>query len=208
MCKSLSGLDVPILTVTNKVLTLEFDKTEITSTISDEEIGITPMTSSPGGITENIRKHEISINNQLNISGENTNNNNSPNTENNTSSSSHIDNLHQSKSQFYNTNDNKKSTFSPEYSSKIHANMQKKYVIVTGRVHPGECCGSWMMQGLIRFITGNSRPAIALRNKLIFKIIPMSNPDGVIIGNYRSSMSGIYIYIIYYIYRERSKSEV
>jgi murein tripeptide amidase MpaA len=30
-----------------------------------------------------------------------------------------------------------------------------------------------------------------LRDKFVFKIIPMLNPDGVIIGNYRCSLSGL-----------------
>ena len=29
-----------------------------------------------------------------------------------------------------------------------------------------------------------------LREKFIFKIVPMLNPDGVIVGNYRCSLSG------------------
>lgn len=36
----------------------------------------------------------------------------------------------------------------------------------------------------------HNKDAIELRKKYIFKIIPMTNPDGVIIGNYRTSLSG------------------
>jgi murein tripeptide amidase MpaA len=46
------------------------------------------------------------------------------------------------------------------------------------------------MQGFLDFITGNSSEAIDLRRKIVFKIIPMINPDGVIAGNYRTSLSG------------------
>ena len=66
----------------------------------------------------------------------------------------------------------------------------KKVMVITGRVHPGESNGSWMMQGFLNFITGNSLNAQELRRRVVFKVIPMSNPDGVIIGNYRSSLSG------------------
>jgi murein tripeptide amidase MpaA len=32
--------------------------------------------------------------------------------------------------------------------------------------------------------------AIELRKRIVFRIIPCTNPDGVIAGNYRVSMSG------------------
>jgi murein tripeptide amidase MpaA len=32
--------------------------------------------------------------------------------------------------------------------------------------------------------------AVEMRKRVVFKIVPMINPDGVIIGNYRSSLSG------------------
>lgn len=62
--------------------------------------------------------------------------------------------------------------------------------MISGRVHPGETVGSWMMKGVIDFLTGDSLEAQALRKLFVFKIIPMLNPDGVINGNYRCSLSG------------------
>ena len=47
-----------------------------------------------------------------------------------------------------------------------------------------------MMEGFIKFLCGHSRIAQNLRRKIIFKIIPMLNPDGVILGNYRTGLSG------------------
>ena len=58
------------------------------------------------------------------------------------------------------------------------------------RQHPGETCGSWMIQGLIDYLTSSSPEAEALREICIFKIVPMVNPDGVIHGNYRTSLAG------------------
>lgn len=71
-------------------------------------------------------------------------------------------------------------------------NMSKrKGVFITSRVHPGESVGSWMMKGLIDFLTDeNSEEAEVLRQNFVFKIIPMLNPDGVINGNYRCSLAG------------------
>ena len=42
-----------------------------------------------------------------------------------------------------------------------------------------------MMEGIINFLTSDTYEAKILRDKFVFKIIPMLNPDGVIHGNYR-----------------------
>ena len=89
--------------------------------------------------------------------------------------------------------------------------------MVTARVHPGETNSSWMMKGLIDLLTSQSpdaevNPSLSLslslslsyslilsslflllqilRDAFVFKVIPMLNPDGVIIGNYRCSLTG------------------
>ena len=66
----------------------------------------------------------------------------------------------------------------------------KKGIIISARVHPGESNASWMMKGVIDFLTGHTPEAKALRDNFVFKIIPILNPDGVINGNYRCSLSG------------------
>ena len=63
-------------------------------------------------------------------------------------------------------------------------------MILTGRVHPGESNASYMMEGFIKFIISSNSLAKDLRSKLIFKIVPFMNPDGVMVGNYRVSMAG------------------
>jgi murein tripeptide amidase MpaA len=40
---------------------------------------------------------------------------------------------------------------------------------------------------LIEFLVGSHPIAKILRENIIFKIIPMLNPDGVFLGNYRYS---------------------
>ena len=47
----------------------------------------------------------------------------------------------------------------------------------------GETNASWMMKGCIDYLTGNSEGAQRLRQKFVFKIVPMLNPDGVIVVN-------------------------
>ncbi|CAF4990026.1 unnamed protein product, partial [Rotaria sp. Silwood1] len=67
---------------------------------------------------------------------------------------------------------------------------KKKFVFITARIHPGETNSSYMMRGLLEFITSDDKTAQKLRSELVFKIIPMLNPDGVIVGNYRCSLTG------------------
>ncbi|XP_075044181.1 cytosolic carboxypeptidase 2 [Mixophyes fleayi] len=68
--------------------------------------------------------------------------------------------------------------------------VNKKVVVVTARVHPGETNGSWMMKGFLDYLLSDTSDAQLLRDTFIFKVIPMLNPDGVIVGNYRCSLSG------------------
>ena len=47
------------------------------------------------------------------------------------------------------------------------------------------------MKGILQFLTSQSTEARALRDEYVFKIIPMLNIDGVIHGNYRTSLAGV-----------------
>jgi hypothetical protein len=68
--------------------------------------------------------------------------------------------------------------------------QEKVHVLLTARVHPGETSGSWMVQGMIEFLLSDDPIAKDLREWCVFKIIPMLNPDGVVNGNNRTSLSG------------------
>ena len=65
---------------------------------------------------------------------------------------------------------------------------KKRTVIICGRVHPGETNSSWILHGMIDYLI--SKDAGHLRDSLVFKIVPMINPDGVVAGNYRTSFIG------------------
>ncbi|XP_077176965.1 cytosolic carboxypeptidase 2 isoform X2 [Paroedura picta] len=75
-------------------------------------------------------------------------------------------------------------------SKSAAAAAAKKAVVLSARVHPGETNSSWVMRGFLDFILSDSLDAQLLRDLFIFKIVPMLNPDGVIVGNYRCSLAG------------------
>ncbi|CAH1153394.1 unnamed protein product, partial [Phaedon cochleariae] len=58
------------------------------------------------------------------------------------------------------------------------------------RVHPGESPSSFVCQGLLELLVSSNSVASILRQHVIFKVIPMLNPDGVFLGNYRSTVMG------------------
>jgi murein tripeptide amidase MpaA len=62
---------------------------------------------------------------------------------------------------------------------------QRDAVVITSRVHPGESNASFISEGILDFLVSDETEAHQLREKYVFKIVPMLNPDGVVIGNYR-----------------------
>ena len=53
-------------------------------------------------------------------------------------------------------------------------------------MHPGETPGSYVLKGILDFLTNeNSEQAQLLLNRFVFKIIPILNVDGVSKGYYR-----------------------
>ena len=67
---------------------------------------------------------------------------------------------------------------------------ERKAIVIIGRQHPGETVGSYVVKGCIDFLMGESEEAKKLREIYVFKIVPMMNPDGVLVGNSRTSFAG------------------
>mmetsp|Transcript_19847 Transcript_19847/g.29683 ORF Transcript_19847/g.29683 Transcript_19847/m.29683 type:complete len:1390 (-) Transcript_19847:111-4280(-) len=84
-----------------------------------------------------------------------------------------------------------KSSSTGNTSSNFIPPSQRLVVFLSARVHPGENNASWVMKGIIQFLTSEDPEAQLLREQVVFKIIPMLNPDGVIVGNYRCNLSGV-----------------
>ncbi|XP_075611643.1 cytosolic carboxypeptidase 2 [Balearica regulorum gibbericeps] len=66
----------------------------------------------------------------------------------------------------------------------------KRAVVLSARAHPGESGSSWAMQGFLDFLLSTHADARLLRRLFVFKVVPMLNPDGVVVGNSRCSLAG------------------
>jgi hypothetical protein len=64
-------------------------------------------------------------------------------------------------------------------------------VWILARQHAFETGGSWAAEGLIRFLLSDDPEALELRRKVLFKVCPMVNPDGVTDGNTRFNANGV-----------------
>lgn len=72
----------------------------------------------------------------------------------------------------------------------LDSNYNQRIIFITARVHPGETPSSYVCEGFMDFILSDQPMARMLRDLAIFKIVPMLNPDGVYLGNYRCSLMG------------------
>ncbi|NXG56736.1 CBPC2 carboxypeptidase, partial [Hemiprocne comata] len=66
----------------------------------------------------------------------------------------------------------------------------KRGVVASARAHPGESGGSWAMRGFLDFLLSSHPDARLLRRLFVFTVVPMLNPDGVVVGNSRCSLAG------------------
>ncbi|NWV63783.1 CBPC2 carboxypeptidase, partial [Malurus elegans] len=66
----------------------------------------------------------------------------------------------------------------------------KRVVVASARVHPSESSGSWAVRGFLDFLLSAHADAQLLRRLFVFKVVPMLNPDGVVVGNSRCSLAG------------------
>jgi len=82
--------------------------------------------------------------------------------------------------------------FPKESNKRPHTFANKEIIFISSRVHPGETCASYVMKGFIDFLLSkNNAQAMKLREKYVFKILPMLNPDGVARGHYRMDTRGV-----------------
>ncbi len=69
--------------------------------------------------------------------------------------------------------------------------IKKQTIFIIGRQHPGESNGSHVLKGFMtQLIKSKQKIMEQIRNHFVFHIVPMLNPDGVLIGNFRTSLYG------------------
>ena len=67
----------------------------------------------------------------------------------------------------------------------------RKTVWIHARTHSAETGPSFLLEGLIRTVLADDDWGRALRARYVFQIVPMHNPDGVVLGNYRTNATSI-----------------
>jgi hypothetical protein len=67
---------------------------------------------------------------------------------------------------------------------------RKKVIWIMARQHAWETGTSWVIDGAVRFLAGDSAEAAHLRDRVLFKFFPMADPDGVARGGVRFNAYG------------------
>ncbi len=64
----------------------------------------------------------------------------------------------------------------------------KKTIFLMAMQHAGEDAGTYLLEGMIQFLLSDDEKAKTMREKFIYKLIPLMNPDGVFNGTTRYNM--------------------
>ena len=69
----------------------------------------------------------------------------------------------------------------------------KERIWIHAGVHPAETTSYFMVEGLLAWLTSGDPYAEVLLDHALIEIVPMSNPDGVHLGNYRTNANSVEI---------------
>ncbi|RYY27485.1 MAG: hypothetical protein EOO04_09490 [Chitinophagaceae bacterium] len=70
------------------------------------------------------------------------------------------------------------------------SNEKKKVVLITSLQHAGETIGGFFVEGLVNFLMCDDEAAKKIRQRFVFQVIPMVNPDGFFLGTTRFNAIG------------------
>ena len=84
-------------------------------------------------------------------------------------------------------------TFAAKTNEAVLSAYQKPIIMISARVHPGEPPASFLAEGLLRALLSprNAGTVERLLNIAEIHVVPMLNPDGVVVGNSRVSLGGV-----------------
>ena len=63
-------------------------------------------------------------------------------------------------------------------------------ILIIGRQHPGETYSSFIIHGFVNHLLSKTPHCHRLREEFEVWVVPILNPDGVVVGNYRSNLQG------------------
>ena len=83
--------------------------------------------------------------------------------------------------------------FGAKSAEAILSAYQKPVIVLSARVHPGEPPASFLVEGFIRAMISPANAGMVQKLLTIAEVhvVPMHNPDGVIIGNSRVGLGGV-----------------
>ena len=76
------------------------------------------------------------------------------------------------------------------FESKNARAEEKSIILIIGRQHPGETYSSFIIHGFVNQMLQKTPLCNQLRESYEIWVVPMLNPDGVVVGNYRSNLQG------------------
>ncbi|RYY31467.1 MAG: hypothetical protein EOO04_01045 [Chitinophagaceae bacterium] len=68
--------------------------------------------------------------------------------------------------------------------------QNKKVILITSLQHAGETVGGFFTQGMVNFLVSDDPKAAKIRQRFVFQVIPMINPDGFFLGTTRFNAAG------------------
>ncbi|MCS7052652.1 MAG: M14 family zinc carboxypeptidase [Ignavibacterium sp.] len=72
-----------------------------------------------------------------------------------------------------------------------HSFQNKRTVFIHARTHPQETESFWVTREIIKIITSETNLGRTVRNRCVFYIIPMFNPDGVVLNRPRNNANNV-----------------
>jgi murein tripeptide amidase MpaA len=69
-------------------------------------------------------------------------------------------------------------------------NKRRPVIVIVGRQHPGITYSSFVIHGIINYLLSDEIISDKLRADYEIWVVPMLNPDGVVLGNYKNNLQG------------------